>query len=525
MRVLPAADQGGVVVRRWILSLGLVLALAAGAWWSVRAARPDAADVRAPAVAGQFYPADAATLRRAVETLLAHARPAVAADVVAVVSPHAGYPFSGQIAADAMAQLKGRDPDVVIVLGANHAAPMGRGFALYPGRAFRTPLGEVAIDRDLATALLKAGANATATAAPHEGEHSIEVQLPFLQVVAPRARIVPIVVGTREPADTDRFGRALASALADRRALIVASSDLSHYPSAREALDSDRRTLEGIAGFDAPALTTQEREAEAGSRGSLVTVACGLGPVLVAMSAAKALGAGRGTIVSYANSGDTALGDADRVVGYGAVVFHRDAVRQAPGVFGQSPRAVTGPPSATEKQALLGLARGTFTQFLESQTLPLPRDVPADLHGRRQGAFVTLKTRGQLRGCIGRILHDGPLPQLVSMVAFEAAFRDPRFPPLGRRELDGVEVEISLLTTPRQVDAPRDIVVGRDGVVLRKSGRSAVFLPQVATEQGWTREKMLDQLCLKAGLAERCWTDSAELATFQAEVFGESHAK
>jgi len=243
------------------------------------------------------------------------------------------------------------------------------------------------------------------------------------------------------------------------------------------------------------------------------------------MSSARALGAARATVVSYANSGDTAVGDPDRVVGYGAVAFHRDIARSTPDAFEPASRPAAGPPSAAEKRALLALARGTFTQFLESQTLPLPRDVPADLHGRRQGAFVTLKTRGQLRGCIGRILHDGPLPQLVSMVAFEAAFRDPRFPPLGRRELDGVEVEISLLTTPRQVDAPRDIVVGRDGVVLRKSGRSAVFLPQVATEQGWTREQMLDQLCLKAGLSERCWTDRAELATFQAEVFGESHAR
>jgi AmmeMemoRadiSam system protein A len=247
--------------------------------------------------------------------------------------------------------------------------------------------------------------------------------------------------------------------------------------------------------------------------------------MLVAMRAAKALGAGRATIVSYANSADTAIGDADRVVGYGAVAFHRDTAKQAPGVFGEPPRGATGPPTRAEKEALLALARGTFTQFLESQTLPLPRDVPADLQGRRQGAFVTLKTHGQLRGCIGRIIHDGPLPQLVSMVAFEAAFRDPRFPPLGRSELAGVEVEISLLTPPRQIAAPREIVVGRDGVVLRRSGRSAVFLPQVATEQGWTREKMLDELCLKAGLAERCWTDRAELATFQAEVFGESHPR
>jgi AmmeMemoRadiSam system protein A len=229
--------------------------------------------------------------------------------------------------------------------------------------------------------------------------------------------------------------------------------------------------------------------------------------------------------VSYANSGDTAIGEADRVVGYGAVVFHRDAPVGTPASFAEPGRATAGPPSASEKEALLGLARSTFTQFLDSQTLPLPRDVPAGLHGRRQGAFVTLKERGRLRGCIGRILHDGPLPQLVSMVAFEAAFRDPRFEPLGRQELDLVDVEISLLTPPRPVAGASDVVVGRDGVVLRKAGRSAVFLPQVATEQGWSRDRMLDELCVKAGLPVRCWTERAELSTFQAEVFGERHTR
>jgi hypothetical protein len=515
-----------VVVKRSVLGLGLALAVASGAsWWSLRAARPDDKDVRAPAVAGQFYPADPGTLRRAVDTLVSRARKPAASEVVAVVSPHAGYPFSGQIAADALVHLKGRDPEVVVVLGANHASPMGRGFAVHPGRAFRTPLGEVAIDQELAARLVKTGPNVAMNASPHDGEHSIEVQLPFIQVLAPRARIVPVVVGTRDPADTERFGRALAAALEGRRAVIVASSDLSHYPSAGDALGTDRRTLEAVAGFDAAALVAREHEVESSPRGGLVTVACGLGPVLVATSAARALGASRSTIASYANSGDTAVGDADRVVGYGAVVFHRDQPTSTPAAFSGAPPAPAGPPTSAEKEALLRLARGTFTQFLESQTLPLPRDVPAGLHGRHQGAFVTLKERGHLRGCIGRIIHDGPLPQLVSMVAFEAAFRDPRFPPLSSEETDRVEVEISLLTSPRPIAAPRDIVVGRDGVVLRKSGRSAVFLPQVATEQGWTRDQMLDELCLKAGLPGRCWSDHAELSTFQAEGFGEPHAR
>jgi hypothetical protein len=526
-----------VVVRRAIPAVAAVLGLVVGAWSAAgpaaRAAsvegrlvtRPAASDetgVRPPAVAGRFYPADPATLRRAVDTLLAHARPTVARDVIALVSPHAGYPFSGQIAADAFAYLKEARPDVVILLGANHTAPAVRGFAVHPGRAFRTPIGEVAIDGDLASALVRSGGGVVADAAPHREEHSIEVQLPFVQVLAPRARVVPVIVGTRDPGETARLGRTLAALLAGRRALVVASSDLSHYPAARDAIVVDRETLDAFAAFDATGLAARERQTQAATTPGLATRACGLGPALVAMSAARALGAARATVVSYANSGDTAVGDRDRVVGYGAVVYHRDAARSAPDAFEPASHPAAGPPSATEKHALLALARGTFTQFLESETLPLPRDVPPESNGRCQGAFVTLKEGGQLRGCIGRVVHTGPLPQLVSTVAFEAAFRDARFRPLSRQELDRVEVEISLLTPPRPVGSARDIVVGRDGVILRKGGRSAVFLPQVATERHWSRDQMLDELCVKGGLPRQCWTAGAELATFQADVFGEA---
>jgi hypothetical protein len=493
-----------------------------GCSWIVRTAARDDADVRPPAVAGKFYPADPAKLRRAVTTLVSGARPAVADDVVAVVAPHAGYVFSGQIAADALAYVKAVDPDVVVVLGANHAAPVVRGFAVYPGRAFRTPLGEIAVDRDITTALIGEGGGVAADAAPHRDEHSIEVELPFIQVLAPRAKIVAVVVGTRDPGDTARFGRALAALLKQKRALVVASSDLSHYPSARDAPPIDHRTLDGFAAFDAAALVSREREAETSPTSGLATVACGLGPVMVAMGAARALGATRATAVSYANSADTAVGDEDRVVGYGAVVYHRDVARSALDAFAPATaRPPQGPPSVAEKQALLKLARDTFTQFLESDTLPLPRAVPSESMARRQGAFVTLKERGQLRGCIGRIVHDGPLPQLVSLVAFESAFRDSRFPPLTREELGSVDVEISLLSVPHPVASADAIVVGRDGVILRKAGKSAVFLPQVATEQQWTRDEMLDKLCIKAGLAQRCWAERADLSTFQAEVFGE----
>jgi AmmeMemoRadiSam system protein A len=139
-----------------------------------------------------------------------------------------------------------------------------------------------------------------------------------------------------------------------------------------------------------------------------------------------------------------------------------------------------------------------------------------------RGAFVTLKKKGELRGCIGRIIGDEPLGKLVGTMAMQAAFNDSRFRPLAADELNDIEIEISVLTPMKQVGGAADVVVGRDGVVLSKDGYHAVFLPQVAPEQGWNRDEMLDNLCRKAGLDTGCWKEGAQFSTFQAVVFSES---
>ena len=248
--------------------------------------------------------------------------------------------------------------------------------------------------------------------------------------------------------------------------------------------------------------------------------------MMVATIAAKALGAGRALIVSYANSADVAVGDPDRVVGYGAVAFLPG--NGAPDVSSVEPRR---PASAgngidvSERQALLSLARRSIERAITTETVPLIRDLPAGLADRRQGAFVTIKKGGVLRGCIGSLVSDGSLPLLVSRVAIQAALKDPRFPPVKAGELSSLEVEVSLLSEPRRVPSAQDIVPGRDGVVLRKDDRTALFLPQVATEAGWGREQLLDELCAKAELPARCWTQRASLWTFQADVFSDLHGR
>lgn len=475
--------------------------------------------IRPPVVAGKFYPADPRVLRTAVEKFLADAAPVQVKDVVALVAPHAGYIYSGQIAADAFRQAAGGGYELVVLLGTNHTRPNYRQIGLHPGAGFRTPLGVAAVDQEAVSALIAADPECVRDTTVHEREHSVEVQVPFVQVLFPEAKIVPAVVGEADPGLCRRFGEALGVVLRDRRALVVASSDLSHYPAAAEAERVDPAVLEAIAGLD-PARVRERIRAEMARRvPDLHTCACGEGPILVAMTAATALGAGTGRVVSYAHSGQVAVGDRNRVVGYGAVAFGKGVVEMD--AKPQAAAAEGGGLSVEDKKALLALARETITRLLTAQTVPLARGLSPRLDERR-GVFVTLKKRGRLRGCIGRMVGDMPLGQLVGTMAVQSAFHDSRFDELRAEELKDVEIEISVLTPMTPVRGPEEIVVGRDGVLIRKGRHSAVFLPQVATEQGWGRDEMLDNLAMKAGLSPGAWRQGTEFLTFQAEVFGEA---
>jgi AmmeMemoRadiSam system protein A len=225
-------------------------------------------------------------------------------------------------------------------------------------------------------------------------------------------------------------------------------------------------------------------------------------------------------VVSYANSGDASVGSQDRVVGYGAVMLVAGETDTTALSRPDVPNE-TGALEPTERDWLLVLARDTIRQYLTSETTPLARTTTPVLQCC-QGAFVTLKKNGQLRGCIGHMAEDRPLCQVVGAMSLQAAFNDRRFPQLRLEELDEIEIEISILTPYEKVEGPQAIQIGRDGVVLEKGGHRAVFLPHVAVEQGWSKDEMLAHLCRKAGLEEDCWSEDAQIYTFQAEVFGES---
>jgi AmmeMemoRadiSam system protein B/AmmeMemoRadiSam system protein A len=453
-------------------------------------------------LAGSWYPAEAGQLASTVDAMLAAVTP-VDGDPLALIVPHAGYIYSGQVAAYGFKQLAGKPYELAIIIAADHQSPLSNPVSVWAEGGFKTPLGLVPVDVELAQALLADNAHFTFDADAFAGEHVVEIELPFLQRVCPQCSIVPVLMGTDDEAIVKALSDALLKVLPGRRAVIVASSDLSHYPTQDDAVQVDSATLSAIETGEPAALRQTLAALMQMGIPNLLTCACSEGPILVAMRAANGLGADTTMILNYANSADAPGGDPQQVVGYGAVMFWRYA-----------------PPDLTEarRQELLELARKTIAEHLKTgRTLEYTTTDP--VLTRLAGAFVTLKKDGELRGCIGHMRGDAPLYQAVQHMAIAAATSDQRFPPLQADE--PVSIEISVLSPMRRLTDLQQIEVGVHGLMIYKSGRQGVFLPQVPVEQGWDRGQYLEELCGKAGLPSGCWQEGATLYSFTATVFGD----
>jgi AmmeMemoRadiSam system protein B/AmmeMemoRadiSam system protein A len=472
--------------------------------------------LREPCVSGKFYDGDAEKLKKTVEIYLDEAVEKKGGKPRGLIVPHAGYPFSAQIAADAFKRVQGFSYDFVIILGTNHTVyPENCGF-LYDGDGFKTSLGTVIVDKKITEQLIKKGDLFKFNNNAHSREHSIEVQLPFIQIILPKVNIVPIVIATSDKNYCQKIGKAIAEIVKDKNFLIIASSDLSHYPNYDVAEVVDRETLKSLATMDLNKIA--EVETNNLRKPNVDTTACGIGGIMCLIETMSNLNCKKVTVISYANSGHTVIGEQDRVVGYGAVEFEEGAY--------QSDTSALEIPSygdelnQMEKEYLLKLARRTLEDYLNYKVFTLPRFISRNLQ-KKQGAFVTLNKKGDLRGCIGHMAEDTPLATTVSMMALSAALEDRRFYPVDKSELKDIEIEISVLTPMKEVSGFKEIVIGRDGTLIQKKERSAVFLPQVAPEQGWSREEMLENLCLKAGLSPDDWKSGCKFFTFQAIVFSE----
>jgi AmmeMemoRadiSam system protein B/AmmeMemoRadiSam system protein A len=435
---------------------------------------------------------------------------------IALIVPHAGYVYSGAVAATGFKQLEGHEYEAIVVLGTNHSADFQR-IAIWPSGAFSTPLGLAPVDSALAQSILAADPqHIVADRSVQLAEHSIEVELPFLLRARASAAaasgenglrgFVPIMIGEPSWENCQALSQALVRVLRGKKALIVASSDMSHYPSYDAALQVDAGTLQAIQSFDPQAVVENTRTWLGRGVENLVCTLCGEGPVLTAMMVAQELGANRAAVLQYANSGDIPGVGKDRVVGYGAVMFWKGET------------AMLNP---EEQATLLRIARETLQQYLTDQTAP-QYQVSEPALKQMNGAFVTLKENGELRGCIGQMRGRQELYRTVQQMAVAAATEDPRFEAVSKEDLAKLEIEISVLSPMERIQSADEIQVGRDGLYIIVGQYSGVLLPQVATEWGWDRDEFLRQVCMKAGLPPDAWQrPDATLYRFSAQVFRE----
>jgi AmmeMemoRadiSam system protein B/AmmeMemoRadiSam system protein A len=440
--------------------------------------------LRLAAVAGKFYSADPTQLQHDLAGLLAGARGDPAAAVPkALIVPHAGYIYSGAIAASAYARLgalRGRIRRVVL-LGPSHYVFV-RGLALPEAERFATPLGVVPLDREGLQRLIELP-QVVRSAAAHQMEHSLEVQLPFLQQVLGDFKLLPLAVGE---ATAEEVAEVLESVWGGDETLIVISTDLSHFLPAATARKVDGASVDAILALT-PHLSHEQ--------------ACGATAVNGLLLAAKRHGL-HPLALDVRNSSDTA-GDPDRVVGYAAFAF--------------TAAGVAVPTDAEKGAMLLKLARSAIAAQLVLAVTPV---LPSAWLAEPGASFVTLMTRqGELRGCIGTLQARRPLALDVQENAVAAAFHDPRFPPLAKAEFGDIVVEVSLLSPPEAMvvaseqDALASLRPGIDGVVLAYRNHRSTFLPQV-WEQLPEPAEFLAQLKRKAGLPEDFWAEDVRLSRY-----------
>jgi AmmeMemoRadiSam system protein B/AmmeMemoRadiSam system protein A len=460
---------------------------------------------REPAVAGAFYPADKDELAGEVDSFLEQVpKQQIDGRLVAIIVPHAGYPYSGLVAAHSFKQMENAGYRTVVLVGPSHRAYFD-GVAVYPKGKWQTPLGSLDVDEGFASQLITQDELIVANPAAHQSEHSLEVQIPFIQRVDSTIRIVPVMMGVQTEETCRRLGDALAKVIGDRRdVLMLASSDLYHGYSHNECLSTDSTTLSFIEDLDPYGLT----DALSSKRAQ----ACGGGPIAAVLHASRRLGAQECRLLNRTNSGEVTGTTTGYVVGYSAWAVLAQA--------NEEESSEDSPLSRDEESELLRIARESIDCRLKKKAIPEFKPDSPNLTQKR-GAFVTLNKGGHLRGCIGYILPMKPLYQTVSEVAIEAALGDPRFPPLTDTELSGVTIEISALTPLERIYDEKKIEVGKHGLYVKKGLNSGLLLPQVATEYGWSREAFLEHTCYKAGLPKDAWKEDAEIYIFSAEIFSE----
>jgi len=469
---------------------------------------------RKPVVAGQFYPSNKAKLTAKLEEHFKHAeKKQTTGRVLALIAPHAGYSYSGQVAASAYNQL---DPDCnydnIFIIAPSHRVAFN-GASVYDKGDYITPLGKVKVNSELASKLIKDHEVFVFKSAAHQNEHSLEVQLPFLQHYLHKDfRIIPIVTGTHNQQTIKKIAEILGRYF-NQNNLFVVSTDFSHYPDYQDAKRVDHATAHAISKND-PAGFSQVLHAHARDQTpNLATSLCGWPGVLTLLHITANKAPIHVNRIHYQNSGDV-TNRKDRVVGYWAISFTKGQ--------NKTQHTMDFRFAEEEKKELLKIARQTLEEYICNDQVPdFDSHQISDGLKRETGAFVTLKSGGVLRGCIGRFEANTPVYRLIVQMAIASATQDMRFPPVTEEELDDITIEISILTPMKKVDSIDEIELGTHGVYIRQGNSAGTLLPQVPIKFGWTKAEFLGHCARdKAGIGWEGWKE-AEVYSYKAIVFNE----
>jgi len=467
---------------------------------------------RQAAFAGSFYPASRQALESQLQKLFQAANEVKPeGKVQALIVPHAGYDYSGLVAASGYKSIAAETSyENIFIIASSHREQFN-GCSVYPGGSYVTPLGKAKVNSEIAVALMDGHRDIAYNEKAHDREHSIEVQIPFIQYhFKELPPIVPIVMGSSSLASARNLAAALLPYFTPENLFII-SSDFSHYPSYRDANRIDKITADAILTGDPETFYDALRKNSAEGIRDLATPSCGWSSIMTLLYMADQIEDVGLLPVIYRNSGDSEIGDRERVVGYWAIAAYRKAAEEGSYALNK-----------LEREQLLAISRATLEDYLNKGELYQvnSRELGASLK-QPTGAFVSLYIGGRLRGCIGNFLPDKPLYEVVQEMTIAAATHDKRFAPVESPELPYISIEISVLTPLQKINSIDEFQLNRHGIYMTRDGRSGTFLPQVAKETGWSKEDFLGHCSRdKAGLGWEGWKE-ADLYVYEAIVFGE----
>jgi AmmeMemoRadiSam system protein B/AmmeMemoRadiSam system protein A len=475
---------------------------------------------RQPVVAGRFYTADKEALTKELSKYFTGCKKSPAGwKVRAIICPHAGYIYSGGITASAIAATpRNAEYKNIFIIGSSHILAF-EGASVYNIGDFITPLGKAIVNRYIANKLKNDNKVFDFPVDAHRQEHSLEVQIPFIQnYYSGKPMIVPIIIGTNNTTTIKKIADALKPWFTPDNLFLI-SSDFSHYPPYKDAVETDNLTAEGIISKDPNNFLTVLKKNASRNVPGLATSMCGWTSGLTLLYLAEGNDKLEFKHIDYCNSGDSPYGDKDAVVGYNSIALIEklntsDTEQRSSDSFSFT---------SEEKDQLFNIARNSIkTMLYENKRITIDENkIPANLK-KQMGAFVTLKINNTLRGCIGRFVSSDPLYEVVKVSALSSAFEDPRFPPLTKEEYNKTDIEITVLGPMKRIYNINEIKLGKHGIYIKKDFRSGTMLPQVATENGWTVEQFLGYTSRdKAGLGWDGWKD-AELYIYEGVVLEEN---